>query len=848
TVYENNGAADPTFTAADIGTSTYGASSVFVGDLDRDGDLDIVSTSDLDDTIAWYENVRPTGTDTLTSVETLRFDDQDVDITPAGMTISNAGQGTLSSITGSPIVGGTITAGDITGDPDGINSIPNITYQWQVASNNVWTDLTDTGSGNRDYVPLAEHVNKSLRVKVTYTDAGSTRGYIYSDPVNIYIPDTTVPTITNSQISNDGSKLILTFSEDIWLAPPAEPSDLQVTVDGSTNNPVVALTRTTHSELQATLSDRILSGQQVTLDYLNSSQAIYDNQSNFLGNITSQSVTNISNVIGFVNGQAYEGDFHVMENGMKMTGTSHGSGTDQIIYSTIGESTSSGSSTSGSSTWTYKYESVLSLIENKTWSDDPNATVKPLEIVSDSNGSLYILGSVTKSSNSGPMYPMEMGEEFLGNTLTVLTSSGTHTRTIEIADSENGFDSSSSTDKTRQHISVSSSGITLINTTDAAFLIDNQGNITTLISDPIENDYGSQLRSSIFYDGNFYLQNGGNILRYNESGDLQQTIPSGWDNAGANTQGDGIQFDVGQDIIAVAQASAKQGSTNKGYFYVLEKEEDDIDWIKSIPIEVGHQAHGVKIDPNDNSIYVSGEGPSGGDGFVAKFIKNVQGEWEQSWFSSDPDSYEFYKLDITTDSQILVTGRTGSGGYSAAYDKNGNQTAESSDSASIDHSTSSFGTGYIRKYPENNGQWLIGLGDGYSDLEMPDLNQSYTSTGNPTVNIDYGSGSGQVTTPGNSGGSPAGGTGSGGGGTGMYDEPDPIGMDDNFTGGGLGGGYNWWEMDYETEETADINDLVQVRRGEKGDAVYTNNVQNDYDKKTYILKDNDTSNDPILIT
>ena len=70
-----------------------------------------------------------------------------------------------------------------------------------------------------------------------------------------------------------------------------------------------------------------------------------------------------------------------------------------------------------------------------------------------------------------------MGEDFLGNTLTVLTSSGTHTRTIEIADSENGFGSFSSTDKTRQHISVSSSGITLINTTDAAFLIDNQGNI-----------------------------------------------------------------------------------------------------------------------------------------------------------------------------------------------------------------------------------------------------------------------------------------------------------------------------------------------------------------------------------
>ena len=86
--YENNGAADPTFTAVDIATDADGASSVFVGDLDRDGDLDIVSTSELDDTIAWYENVRPTGTDTLTAVETLRFDDQDVDITPAGQTLT----------------------------------------------------------------------------------------------------------------------------------------------------------------------------------------------------------------------------------------------------------------------------------------------------------------------------------------------------------------------------------------------------------------------------------------------------------------------------------------------------------------------------------------------------------------------------------------------------------------------------------------------------------------------------------------------------------------------------------------------------------------------------------------
>ena len=54
--YENNGAADPSWTAADIATSADAAQSVFAADMDGDGDMDIVSASYLDDTIAWYEN------------------------------------------------------------------------------------------------------------------------------------------------------------------------------------------------------------------------------------------------------------------------------------------------------------------------------------------------------------------------------------------------------------------------------------------------------------------------------------------------------------------------------------------------------------------------------------------------------------------------------------------------------------------------------------------------------------------------------------------------------------------------------------------------------------------------
>ena len=54
--YENNGAANPSWTASDIATSANGAVSLFVADMDADGDMDIVSTSELDDAIAWYEN------------------------------------------------------------------------------------------------------------------------------------------------------------------------------------------------------------------------------------------------------------------------------------------------------------------------------------------------------------------------------------------------------------------------------------------------------------------------------------------------------------------------------------------------------------------------------------------------------------------------------------------------------------------------------------------------------------------------------------------------------------------------------------------------------------------------
>ncbi|KGL62448.1 hypothetical protein PHEL85_2242 [Polaribacter sp. Hel1_85] len=54
--FENDGTATPNFTQNTITTTADGIRSVTIGDLDNDGDLDIISASFNDNTIAWYTN------------------------------------------------------------------------------------------------------------------------------------------------------------------------------------------------------------------------------------------------------------------------------------------------------------------------------------------------------------------------------------------------------------------------------------------------------------------------------------------------------------------------------------------------------------------------------------------------------------------------------------------------------------------------------------------------------------------------------------------------------------------------------------------------------------------------
>lgn len=57
TVHRNNGGASPTFSNQIESLNAFGATDVYVVDMDNDGDPDIVSSSANDGKIAWYENL-----------------------------------------------------------------------------------------------------------------------------------------------------------------------------------------------------------------------------------------------------------------------------------------------------------------------------------------------------------------------------------------------------------------------------------------------------------------------------------------------------------------------------------------------------------------------------------------------------------------------------------------------------------------------------------------------------------------------------------------------------------------------------------------------------------------------
>jgi Ca2+-binding RTX toxin-like protein len=126
------------------------------------------------------------GRDELTKIETLRFDDGEVDVRPAGRTIRDTGQAKFLPISGNPILGETLIAGDLVNDPDGTFSTPNIVYQWQRSSLEAtsWSDIAN--ATDRSYQLTSSDLDQVLRVKATYTDGLNIRSTIASDPIYTY--------------------------------------------------------------------------------------------------------------------------------------------------------------------------------------------------------------------------------------------------------------------------------------------------------------------------------------------------------------------------------------------------------------------------------------------------------------------------------------------------------------------------------------------------------------------------------------------------------------------------------------------------------------------------------------
>ena len=60
--YENKTGDGTTWTSYTITNHADGAYGVWAADLDNDGDMDVLSASDEDDTFAWYENMDGNGT------------------------------------------------------------------------------------------------------------------------------------------------------------------------------------------------------------------------------------------------------------------------------------------------------------------------------------------------------------------------------------------------------------------------------------------------------------------------------------------------------------------------------------------------------------------------------------------------------------------------------------------------------------------------------------------------------------------------------------------------------------------------------------------------------------------
>ena len=248
--YENNGAANPSFTAEDIATDALGAEDVRLADMDGDGDLDIVSASATDDTIAWYENdgaADPsftaediaTSADAATDVHIADFDgDGDLDIVSA-----SANDDTIAWYENDGAANPTWTAIDIAtsadaakalyvGDMDGDGDIDIVsasfaddTIAWYESNASQVNLRTDAAAGV-DYTASSG----TLTISAGSTTATFTVPVLAdSFPENNEVATLTLSSASNATISDATGTLTITDDDTIGFTA----ADIATSADGA---------------------------------------------------------------------------------------------------------------------------------------------------------------------------------------------------------------------------------------------------------------------------------------------------------------------------------------------------------------------------------------------------------------------------------------------------------------------------------------------------------------------------------------------------------------------------------------------------------------------------------------
>ncbi|MDA9679662.1 FG-GAP-like repeat-containing protein [Flavobacteriaceae bacterium] len=259
--YENNGAADPTWSAADIATSADEATSVYAADMDGDGDMDIISASSNDDTIAWYENgtgynfawdvdngnnsAPSDGTYTTTvsgtdlagnaylGTDSITFT---IDTTSPTVTLTDTDADNL--ISASEVV--TITAGfseAMTATPTiSITGIVTSVIMTPVSGTNSYTFAWDTSSGTLS--------DGTYSATVSGTDLIG-NAYLAGTQSITFTLDTTTPTVTITTSDTDNTikpgdqiTITATFSEAMASSPT-------ITIGSAENNQALTATNST---------------------------------------------------------------------------------------------------------------------------------------------------------------------------------------------------------------------------------------------------------------------------------------------------------------------------------------------------------------------------------------------------------------------------------------------------------------------------------------------------------------------------------------------------------------------------------------------------------------------------